>query len=63
MTQAATIELRFETAAGLPLVSACGGDRLTSDGALSWLAEAEAVTGVGSPAARARWWVKHYRGS
>jgi len=46
MTQATTARLRFETAAGLPLVAAFDGGRLTSDGGLPWLAEAEAATGV-----------------
>jgi Transposase DDE domain group 1 len=37
---------RFETAARLPLEAAFDGGRLTSDGGLPWLAEAEAALGV-----------------
>jgi hypothetical protein len=37
---------RFETRAGLPLAAAFDGGRLTSDGGLPWLAEAEAALGI-----------------
>lgn len=36
----------FETAAGLPLAAAFDGGRLTSDGGLPWLAQADAVLGL-----------------
>ena len=42
----ATPRFAFPTAAGLPLRAAFDGGRLTSDGGLPWLAEAEATLGL-----------------
>src|SRR5262245_63532547 len=41
MAQSSTTALTFPTATGLPLVAAFDGGRLTSDGGLAWLAEAD----------------------
>lgn len=41
-----TPTLRFPTAAGVPLVAAFDGGRLTSDGGLPWLAEADTFLGL-----------------
>ena len=46
MAQATTARLRFETAAGVSLVAAFDGGRLTSDGGLPWLAEADDDLGL-----------------
>lgn len=46
MSQITTGRMRFETAAGLPLVAAFDGGRLTSDGGLPWLAEADGALGL-----------------
>lgn len=43
---------RFETAAGVPLAAAFDGGRLTSDGGLPWLGEAETALGVCATLAR-----------
>src|SRR5262249_11597726 len=52
-----TSAVRFATAAGVPLVAAFDGGRLTSDGGLPWLAEAGTALGVGEgAAARLRGW-------
>jgi hypothetical protein len=45
-SQSATPRYQFATAAALALEAAFDGGRLTSDGGLPWLAEAEAATGV-----------------
>ena len=44
--QCATPTYEFATATALALEAACDGGRLTSDGGLPWLAEAEAATGI-----------------
>lgn len=41
MAQSTTTSQRFDTRAGVPLVAAFDGGRLTSDGGLPWLAEAD----------------------
>jgi hypothetical protein len=46
MPESATARLRFAGAAPLPLEASFDGGRLTSDGGLVWLAEAEAALGV-----------------
>jgi len=46
VTDSATGRCAFATGAGLPLVAAIDGGRLTSDGGLPWLAEADAALGV-----------------
>ena len=46
MPQSTTDPLRFDTLAGVPLVAAFDGGRLTSDGGLPWLAEADAALGL-----------------
>lgn len=46
MSQITTGRMRFETAAGLPLVAAFDGGRLTGDGGLPWLAEADGALGL-----------------
>ncbi|MGH2345012.1 MAG: IS1380 family transposase [Chloroflexota bacterium] len=45
-SQSATSAYTFATATGLALEATVDGGRLTSDGGLPWLAEAEAVTGI-----------------
>jgi Transposase DDE domain group 1 len=45
-SQSATPTYEFATATALALEAAFDGGRLTSDGGLPWLAEAEAVTGI-----------------
>ena len=46
MTHSATGRLRFTTAVGLPLRAMFDAGRLTSDGGLQWLAEADQALGV-----------------
>lgn len=46
MVHSSKVPYRFETQTGLPLVAAFDGGRLTSDGGLPWLAEAEAALGI-----------------
>lgn len=46
MPQSTTGPVRFDTRTGVPLLAAFDGGRLTSDGGLPWLAEAEAALGV-----------------
>ena len=46
MAQATTPALRFATRAALPLAVTFDGGRLTSDGGLPWLAEADAALGL-----------------
>jgi Transposase DDE domain group 1 len=45
-TQSATLSYQFATATALALEVAFDGGRLTSDGGLPWLAEAEMATGI-----------------
>jgi Transposase DDE domain group 1 len=45
-TQSATMSYHFATATALALEVAFDGGRLTADGGLPWLAEAEAATGI-----------------
>jgi DDE family transposase len=47
-----TATLRFPTSAGVPLVAAFDGGRLTSDGGLPWLAEADAALALCATLAR-----------
>jgi DDE family transposase len=46
VTDSATPPFAFATAAGLPLEAAFDGGRITSDGGLPWLAEADAALGL-----------------
>ena len=46
MTEPTTSRVRFATATGLPLEATFDGGRLTSDGGLPWLAEADAALGL-----------------
>jgi hypothetical protein len=46
MSQSTTPPIRFDTPAGMPLEAAFDGGRLTSDGGLPWLAEADAALGL-----------------
>jgi hypothetical protein len=46
MTQSTKGAVRFETAVGLPLEAAFDAGRLTSDGGLPWLAEADGALGL-----------------
>jgi hypothetical protein len=46
MSEPTTPSVRFATPAGLPLLAAFDGGRLTSDGGLPWLAEADAALGL-----------------
>ena len=46
MTECATGRYCFASGAGLPLEAGFDGGRVTSDGGLPWLAEAEAATGI-----------------
>ena len=46
MSERTTRRLRFATTAGLPLLAAFDGGRLTSDGGLPWVAEADAALGL-----------------
>ena len=52
MSQSTPSPLSFLTAAGVPLVAAFDGGRLTSDGGLPWLAEADAALAVCATLAR-----------
>src|SRR5829696_5620698 len=52
MSQSTAPTLRFATASGLPLVAAFDGGRLTSDGGLPWLAEADGALGLCAALAR-----------
>src|SRR5215207_2561665 len=52
MSQSTAPTLRFATAAGLPLVAAFDGGRLTSDGGLPWLAEADTALALCATLAR-----------
>src|SRR5688572_29969137 len=46
MPQSTTDAIRFDTPAGRPLEAAFDAGRLTSDGGLPWLAEADAALGL-----------------
>ena len=46
MSQSTKRSVRFETAVGVPLEAAFDAGRLTSDGGLPWLAEADAELGL-----------------
>ena len=46
MSDCATNEMRFETQAALALEAAFDGGRITSDGGLVWLAEADGELGL-----------------
>ncbi len=46
MSESTPPRLTFSTAVGVPLVTAFDGGRLTSDGGLPWLAEADAALGL-----------------
>src|ERR687886_171561 len=46
MLDPTTPRLQFDSPAGLPLEAAFDGGRLTSDGGLPWLAEADAALGL-----------------
>ena len=46
MSQSTPQRVRFPTLAGAPLIAAFDGGRLTSDGGLPWLAEADAALGL-----------------
>jgi hypothetical protein len=46
MAESTPSPFAFSTAAGVPLTAAFDGGRLTSDGGLPWLAEADAVLGL-----------------
>ena len=48
MVDGTTPTLRFDTPAGVPLEAAFDAGRLTSDGGLPWLAEADAALGLGA---------------
>ena len=48
MPQSATPTIRFAVPAPLPLEATFDGGRLTSDGGLPWLGEAEAAIGIGA---------------
>ncbi len=52
MAQSTTAPLHFDTPAGVPLVAAFDGGRLTSDGGLPWLAEADAALDLCAALAR-----------
>lgn len=52
MSQSTTPALHFPTATGVPLVAAFDGGRLTSDGGLPWLAEADAALDLCAALAR-----------
>ncbi len=52
MAQSTTSPLRFDTRAGVPLVAAFDGGRLTSDGGLPWLAEADTALDLCAALAR-----------
>ena len=52
MVHSATASLSFATHTHLPLEVTFDGGRLTSDGGLSWLAEAEAELGICAALAR-----------
>ena len=46
MAHSATAPLRFDTSLGVPLEAAFDAGRLTSDGGLPWVAEANAALGL-----------------
>jgi hypothetical protein len=46
MSQSTTAPIRFDTPVGAPLAAAFDAGRLTSDGGLPWLAEADAALGL-----------------
>ena len=46
MGQSTTATIRFDTPAGLPLAASFDAGRLTSDGGLPWLSEAEQALGI-----------------
>jgi hypothetical protein len=46
MTKSTSVPVRFESRAGVPLVAAFDAGRLTSDGGLPWLAEADGALGL-----------------
>src|SRR5437870_1233422 len=48
MSEPSTPALHFATPTGVPLAVAFDGGRLTSDGGLAWLAEADQVLGLGA---------------
>lgn len=58
MTDSATTAMRFDTPAALALEAAFDGGRLTSDGGLVWLAEADGALGLCEAIAR---WVPEWR--
>lgn len=53
MAQSATSPIRCFSPLGLPIMARFDGPRLTSDGALAWLAEADAALGLCAALARA----------
>src|SRR4051812_37426855 len=46
MAKSTNVPVRFESRAGVPLEAAFDAGRLTSDGGLPWLAEADGALGV-----------------
>jgi hypothetical protein len=52
MSQSTRLRSTFRTRAGVPLVAAFDGGRLTSDGGLHWLAEADAALALYATLAR-----------
>jgi hypothetical protein len=52
MGQPTTATIRFDTSAGLPLEASFDAGRLTSDGGLPWLSEAERALGICAALAR-----------
>ena len=46
MSESTMVPLRFDTRAGIPVEAAFDGGRLTSDGGLPWLAEADNALGL-----------------
>jgi hypothetical protein len=56
MAQAATAATAFAVPAPLPLEASFDGGRLTSDGGLPWVGEAEAVLGICAALAPAEQW-------
>ena len=62
MPQSATVCVRFAVPAPLPLEARFDGGRLTSDGGLPWLEEADAVLGLcGALDGAASRWTAQYR--
>jgi Transposase DDE domain group 1 len=52
MVQSTASAIRFDTRAGVPLIAAFDGGRLTSDGGLPWLAEADTALALCATLAR-----------